>query len=172
MSHSRCLVFDLDDTLFLTSAAVWESYQLAGVPLEVAKANWGRPWVTWCGIAEHSRKIDIYKQFIADSSRTPTTSAFAIARSTTNADVLVLTSASHYAARGLLDREQFNAKLLAWSVTAAEKSTCLAGVCKRYEDLVYIDNDQSAIFWIPDAVRFIHYDGQDEAQLLKEIGWT
>lgn len=177
MSHSRCLVSDLDDTLFSTKDAVHTAYYEAGVKPETVTANWGRPWQQWCGVEAHSIKVRAYATYAKDSSLTPRTSAYDVASSLFNhhlAYVMVLTGASHEAAVTLLKRESVAAPLplLGWSAGTIEKMLALKSVAKRHDETVYLDDDIMASLWVPNDVRFIHYDGQDAETLMKEIGWT
>lgn len=173
---TRCLVSSLDETLFRTKIAVTLAYERAGVDAVTFEVNWGRPWQSWVGIAEHSRKCEIYREYTATPLCTPKTSAYDVASHLLNqhkAYVSVLTSASHEAATSLLEREggATAPRLLGWSMDVRQKMLALASVVKRYDEVVYLDDDAAATLWIPNEVRFIQYTGQDYDTLMTEIGW-
>lgn len=169
------VVFDLDDTLFLTREAVRRAYAKAGVIMP--HDMWGKPWRFWTTREIHAKKVRHYEDMVADEYLTPATPALDALRQLTHTafPVYVLTGASKHTSLRLLSREGISRRLLSgtqFNASRHDKVVNLATLASLTANVVYVDDDETFADDCPAGVRFIHYRGQNTTTLLKDITWT
>jgi phosphoglycolate phosphatase-like HAD superfamily hydrolase len=171
MSSGTCYVFDLDATLVDSKDAVMRAYRLAGATSP--EDGWNLPWTMWCGVAEHSRKCEIYSKMIEEGfiAALPPMQLFRELQAA-GEDVGIFTSASYEALAGFIKHFDLGPlRWLAWSATPAHKTVAMEYVIKNLGgDVVYID-DEPVAHIVPDGCRFVQDVGQDYEQQKKDV-WT
>lgn len=176
------VAFDMDGCLVDTREAVEWAYWFVGVKMPTTA--WGKPWHEWLpdyvGDPEtaaqiHNDKNEVYLKMLDTAALTvlPPMHVLEKAVQESTFGVGVLTGASEQAARKILGDHMIERMTVGYGMTSASKTTVLETLRTEYDDVVYVDDDWSrgALVAAQADVRFIHYDGQTEKELEKEL-WT